>query len=171
MALSKTDQVRFEGIQQTLTMLNNGGLPLEQIKAMMAPQLIEFQKVTNHKVRYVTSDKGVTFELLNLSKDFLRVRGTEEQKTLRAKIQGVPVDVKVFKEEDFLFSNEDVVSALRALADELEALPFQVNTLDITADIRKDMSKAASDANSDGELEPEDTEEVEESEEPEETEE
>lgn len=140
MALSKTDQVRFDGLKQTLTMLSGSGMELEQIKGMMAPQFADFQALTNQKVNVVETENGLSLELLNLSRDFVRVRGTEDLKTLRTKIQGVPVDVKVVKTNDYTFSNEDIVSALRALADEVEALTIEVNTLDITADVRKDFA-------------------------------
>lgn len=137
MALNKLHQIRFDGLQQTFTMLQTNGIPLPQIKSMMQSQMDDFRNITNHKITFAQNGDSVELGLLNLAKDFVRVRGTDEFKVLRTKINGVPVDVKISKVDDFLFSNEDISAALRALADEVDALPFQANTLSIEADVRK----------------------------------
>lgn len=161
MALSKIDQVRFDGLQQTLNMLTGSGMPVAQIKLMMSPQIDEFQRSTNHKVRYIEDGQNIKFELLNLSRDFVRVRGVEDAKVLRAKINGVPVDVKITKGDEFSFSNDEIVETLRALADEVSNLSVEVRTLDITADVRKGSGSTDADTDVDTEHVSELTDDVE----------
>lgn len=140
MALKKEDKVRLEGLQNTFAMLVSNGLHYSQIDTMMAPQLKEFESITGSKIRTHYGENH-RLEVLDLSKDFIRVRlPNEESRVLRAKVQAVPIDVKLFKADDYDFSNEDVVSALRALADEVEGLDFELNSL-VSSDVRKEKEK------------------------------
>lgn len=150
MALSKTDQVRFDGLQQTLKMLL-GTLELAQIESMMAPQIKEFEESTNHQIKFKKVDDDVVLELQDLSKDYLRVRGTDPYKVLRSRVEGVPVEVKISKDGDYSFTNRDTVSALRALADEVESLTFELTTLSTVDDVRKKVSELSQDEDSSGE--------------------
>lgn len=139
MALTKKDTAKLEVLKQTLAMLVGGGLPLEQIETMMAPQISEFQSLSNTKLNIIESDDGMDFDIVDLSKDFLRVREPNEQsKALRAKVQGVAINIATQKDDEYDFSNSDIVKALRDLASELEALPVEINSL-VNADVRKDV--------------------------------
>jgi len=136
MALKKEDRVRLEGLEKTFTMLVTNGMDAETIKNMMQPQFDEFESITGSKVKAHFGDNA-SLEVLDLSKDFLRIRfPNEDNRVLRAKIQGVGVEVKLFKRDDFEFGNDDVVSALRALADEVSELPMPLNSLEM-CDVRK----------------------------------
>lgn len=138
MALGKIDNVKFESLSQTLSMLLQHDTELETVKLMLAPQISDFEESSNHKVKFVTrDDESVILEALNLSKDFVRTRKpNSETQVLRAKIQGVGIDVKLFKEKDYIFSNEEIISALRALVDEISEVDVEFNTLG-NSDVRK----------------------------------
>lgn len=156
MALNKLDQVRFDGLQQTLNMLVASSIPMPQIKVMMAPQIADFEASSNHKLRFVVDGDQVLLSVVNMSKDFVRVRGVEDAKVLRTKIIGVPIDVKITKADEYSFSNEAIVEALRALADKISFIGVEVNTLDITADVGKgtEASEDAVNGEEDDDLEP-----------------
>jgi len=136
MALKKEDKIRLEGLEQTLTMLTSSGIEKDAIEKMMETQISDFQKITNTKVKLNFESKP-SIDLLDLKKDFVRTREpNSETQVLRAKIEGVGIDAKLFKQEEYIFSNSDVVSALRALADEVEKLPLELNTLGVS-DVRE----------------------------------
>jgi hypothetical protein len=140
MALSKKLTTQLSALEQTLSMLVGGSLPLEQIESMMAPQISEFEISSNTKLNIISSEDIMKFEVVDLSKDFFRVREpNEKSKAIRAKIQGVAINIATQKDDDFNFSNEDIVSALRDLASEIEALPVEINSL-VNADVRKDVA-------------------------------
>jgi hypothetical protein len=139
MALSKKLTTQLSALEQTLSMLVGGSLPLEQIESMMAPQISEFEMSSNTKLNIISSEDIMKFEVVDLSKDFFRVREpNEKSKSIRAKIQGVGINIATQKDDDFNFSNEDIVIALRDLASEIEALPVEINSL-VNADVRKDV--------------------------------
>ena len=120
-------------------MMIGGGLPIEQIQSMMAPKVAELENEANVKLNLVSTESGASFDVVDLSKDYVRVREPNaESKVLRCKVLGVEIDVKTFKEGKFEFNNEDVVKALRSLADEVEDLPVEINTLE-NVDVRKDV--------------------------------
>lgn len=121
MALKAIDKVKFDTLQATFSGMVAGGMEIGVIKGILSAQVVEFEAATNNKVKYVVDGTVGTLELTNLSKDFLRIRNpNEETKVIRAKVEGVGIDIKVFKAEDYEFSNEEVISALKALTAELE---------------------------------------------------
>lgn len=136
MALNKIDNVKFDSLSQTLSMLLQHGTELEVVKTMLAPQISDFEESSKHKVKFVIDGETVKLTALNLSRDYLRTRNpNDEQQVLRTKVEGVSIEVKLFKKDDFLQTNEDVVNALRALADEVSDLSVELNTLG-TSDVR-----------------------------------
>lgn len=121
MALKAIDKVKFDTLQATFSGMVAGGMDIDAIKGILSAQVVEFEAETNNKVKYVVDGTIGTLELTNLSKDFLRIRNpNEETKVIRAKVEGVGIDIKVFKAEDYEFSNEEIISALKALTVELE---------------------------------------------------
>ncbi len=142
MALKKEDKVRLEGLEKTFLMLVTNNMDSEQIMTMMQPQFDEFESITGNKLKPNFGDNP-SIEVLDLSKDFLRIRyPNDENRVLRTKIQGVGIEVKLFKADEFSFGNSDVASALRALADEVDAAPFELNELE-PCDVRDEIKNQA----------------------------
>ena len=138
MALSKIDTVKFKSLSQTLSMLLQHETSLETAKVMLGEQISDLEDSSNHMIKFITlDDDSVALEVLDLSKDFVRTRNpNSETQVLRAKIQGVGIDVKLFKEGDFKFSNQEAIDAIRALAAEVEGLPFELNAMGVS-NVRK----------------------------------
>ena len=163
MALKNNAKVRFEVMNQTFGSLIANNLDLETAKGIIGAQVEEFEKETNHKINYEVNGASGKLVLLDLSKDFVRTRmQNEDNQVLRAKLQGVPMDVKLWKRDDFEFSNEDIVSALRALANEVEAMPVELITLK-HEDVRSHIAELTSDSDESetNDTEHEDSDEIE----------
>jgi hypothetical protein len=140
MALKKEDKIRLDSLKKTFTMLVTNGIDEGQVLTMMGDQIDEFESITSSKLK-VQFGEDPKIEIVDLSKDFVRTRlSNEDNHVLRAKVEGVPVDVKIFKRDDFIFTNIEIISALRILADEVESLDVELTTLG-HADVRKIESK------------------------------
>lgn len=120
MALKQADQIRFDAIANLIGTLKNLGHDYNTVLGAAAPQIAEFQESTGQAVR-VKSNFDI--ELIDRRKDFLRIRSpNSESKVLRTKVDGVSIDVKIFKEGDFDFDNETIASSLRRLAEEVSGI-------------------------------------------------
>lgn len=138
MALKAADLVRFDALQLTASILGKNGFTPEAIENSIKNELLEFQTITKNKARVAVGDDGAVFiELTDLRKDFIRTRKpNDDALVLRTRIQGVPVEIKLFKQEEYDFDNASVVSALRALADEIASVPFRLSELG-NSDVRE----------------------------------
>jgi hypothetical protein len=165
MALKKEDKIRLEGLETTFKMLVKNNIPESQVVSMITDQVGEFEVATNSKLKLIFGEDPY-IELVDLSKDFVRTRiSNEDNYVLRAKIEGVPIEVKTFKRDDFTLTNLEIASALRALADEVEVLDVELATLG-NDDVRKLEKASLSETDlipphEDGEEESEDADEYE----------
>lgn len=117
MALKQADQIRYDSLVTLITTLKNLEHDYHTILGAAASQIKDFEKETGLGVR-VKSNFEV--ELIDRRKDFMRIRSPNtESKVLRTKIDGVAIDVKIFKEGDYEFDNSAIETALRLLADEV----------------------------------------------------
>lgn len=142
MALKQTDIIRFEGLNQTASILRANGFDFTATEAAMAAQLTEFEATARHKVKLLKEPvDGVFLEVIDLSRDFIRTRKpNEESLVLRTKIQNVPIEVKLVKDGEYCFDNTSVANALRELAKEVESISFALSELD-NEDVRALMSE------------------------------
>jgi hypothetical protein len=129
MALKPIESVKFNAINQTVAALKMASLPMETILSAVAAQIEDFEATTTYRVKVeneVQAD-GTYITLIDTKKDFIRARKSGEAfQVLRAKVLGVPVDVKAAKDGEFSFSNIQIATALRELAVLVEALPKEV---------------------------------------------
>lgn len=120
MALKQADQIRYDSLVALITTLKNLGHDYHTILGAAAPQIKEFQDETGLGVRLKSN---FDVELIDRRKDFLRIRSpNSESKVLRTKVDGVAIDVKIFKEGDYDFDNAAIEASLRALADEVSSI-------------------------------------------------
>lgn len=124
MAMKQVDQVRYDALESMITTLSGLGHDYETVYKAVTPQIKDFESATGRTVR-IKSDFEI--ELIDRRRDFLRIRNPNDQaKTLRTKVDGVSIDVKIFKEGDFEFENATIAQSLRRLADEVGALPKEL---------------------------------------------
>lgn len=120
MALKQADQIRYDAIATMINTLKNLDHDYHTVLGAVAPQIADFEKSTGQAVRIKSNFE---IELIDRRKDFLRVRSpNSESKVLRTKVDGVAIDVKIFKEGDYDFDNETIASSLRRLAEEVSGI-------------------------------------------------
>ena len=140
MALKKHEQAQLDMIQKSLDMLVNiGGMTNDDMLTHLNPMIAGFEAETNMKVVIAPTESGKpVLDVVDLKKDFVRSRWnpSETLQGLRAKSLGVPIEVKVTKADDFTFSNKQIVSALRELANSVETMDVEFHTLGL-ADLER----------------------------------
>lgn len=131
MSLKQIDLVRLDGLNQTAIILNNAGFTPDATHEAMKDQITEFEVATKNKVEILDHQVDGSFiKLTSLRKDYLRTRKPNDSSlVLRTVVQSVPIEVKLVKDGDYTFSNEAVVTSLRALADEVSKLTFTLSDL------------------------------------------
>lgn len=124
MAMKQVDQVRYDALAAMINTLSGLGHDYDTVYKAVKPQIKEFEDATGRAVRIKSNFE---IELIDRRKDFLRIRNPNEQsKTLRTKVDGVSIDVKIYKEGDYEFENATIAQSLRRLADEVSALPKEL---------------------------------------------
>ncbi len=140
MALKKHEQAQLDMIQKSLDMLVNiGGMSNDDMLQHLNPMIVGFENETNMKVVITPTENGSpALDVVDLKKDFVRSRWNpgETLQGLRAKSLGIPIEVKVTKKEDFVFSNKQIASALRELAESISTLDVEFYTLGL-ADLER----------------------------------
>jgi hypothetical protein len=140
MALKKHEQAQLDMIQKSLDMLVNiGGMSNDDMLQHLNPMIVGFENETNMKVVITPTENGSpALDVVDLKKDFVRSRWNpgETLQGLRAKSLGIPVEVKVTKKDDFVFSNKQIASALRELAESISTLDVEFYTLGL-ADLER----------------------------------
>ena len=131
MALKSKDKVRFESIKASIIGMLSANVGIELVKAGMKSQIEEFEKETGQIVRILSKDNEHSVDLIDKSKDFLRIRNTNpENKVLRTKVSGVGIEIKIFKAEEFSHSNEIISEALRELAEQVSNREEELSELE-----------------------------------------
>lgn len=133
MALKKDQQqsLNFLTLMATRILESSEDISLEKALETIAQDIKDFQEDTNTLLHPEVVDGKVVFNIVSLNKDFLRTRKpNDEALNLRAKKHGVGIDVKLVKAGDFSHDNSYVVTALRALADDIEGLGFELKELE-----------------------------------------
>lgn len=140
MALKKHEQAQLDMIQKSLDMLVNiGGMSNEDMLQHLNPMIVGFENETNMKVVITPTENGSqALDVVDLKKDFVRSRWNpgETLQGLRAKSLGIPIEVKVTKKDDFVFSNKQIASALHELAESISTLDVEFYTLGL-ADLER----------------------------------
>ena len=127
MALKQVDQVRYDAIAAMVKTVSGLGHDYETVKQAVQSQLDDFEAATRKAIR-IKSD--FSLEIIDRRKDFMRIRQpNEEASNLKTKVDGVAIDVKVFKEGDFNFENATIAQSLRRLADTVASLPAELSSL------------------------------------------
>lgn len=126
---------REEDLVQTLKTLTENKLK---------DSIEQFQSETGYKLLFQTTpiyqsavDSDVYFKLFDKSKDFVKVRPSGAGvKGLRGRVNGLVVDIKISKENEYSFSNEEIGAALIELAHEVLSYSTQLVTLE-ECDVRE----------------------------------
>lgn len=130
MALSKIDNIKLKGLQSTLDVLNTLNKSNQEILEIMRAPIEEFEHDTNHKIIIDIVNGKPIFITIDLSKDYLRTRNpNEESQVLRAKVQGIMIEIKIQKASEFNHSNKNIAESLIALSEKISEMSAELNTL------------------------------------------
>lgn len=129
MALKKQEQLLLDNILQTANIVkglvgNDLGKINEQIVALLAG----FAEETKSKVVLgITEDGEITSTVIDLKSDYVRTRHNTEKTmlSLKGKLNGVPMDIKVVKDETS-FTNKEVADALAELSLIVANMPVEM---------------------------------------------
>jgi len=105
------------------------GNDLEKINLQVASILEDFAEKTGTKIVLNLSDDGqLSSTIFDLKSDYIRTRFNTDKSmlSLRSKLCGVPIDVKVVK-DDVSFSNKMVADSLMELSKVVAGMPFEMN--------------------------------------------
>lgn len=129
MKLKKLDQTRFDMIKNMIENFLAMGQDLDFVLTGLKSQIEDFESEVGVKIKIdPNAEDKVT--LIDLRKDFMRTRySNPENLVFRAKSQGVPIEVKIFKAGEYEFSNKDVVEAMKALIQKVEALESEIKDM------------------------------------------
>lgn len=116
MALRQADRIQLDGLQDTITTLAEFDISKEAIQEKLKDKITAFENATNTQFKFTIRDKKAEFSLTDLKSDYLRTRQNPDKTmtSLRAKIFGLPFDIKIDK-DGIKFSNEEIAAALGEL--------------------------------------------------------
>jgi len=131
MALKKQEQLLLDSILQTANIVKKlVGNDLEKINENVAEMLAKFHDESKLKVILEISEDGViTAKIADYKSDFVRTRSTPDEAmlSLRAKINALPIEIKIFK-DGVSFANKDVAEALTELSLIVSSMPVEMVT-------------------------------------------
>lgn len=136
MALKPAEQSKLDMLNQTAAMLAGMNLDADAIREKMTQMIQSLEKDTNSKLVLVYTEGVPSFNVIDLRTDFIRTRPNTEgtMLSLRAKIVGIPLEIKVRKDADGLrASNAEVAESLLFLAEYVKNMPVEMVDAD-TAD-------------------------------------
>jgi hypothetical protein len=148
MALRQAEQSQLESINQTVTILASMELEQMQIEEKMKEMIVPLEKSANCKLIFKNDEHGPRFDVIELKSDFVRTRQNPHKTmtSLRAKIYGLPIEVKIKKDTEE-FSNIQVAKSLLELATLVGEMPVEmlVNANDDWSRTPGEMPKGAVD--------------------------
>lgn len=127
MSLKKNDQIMLDQLQQFANVLAASGQDFATIKQNLRPSLKSFEDATDAKVSLREENGAIVVSAFDLKKDDVRTLANKEKTliSMRAKVLGVPLDVKVLK-SGVQFTNGQISEALREAADLIDRMPVQM---------------------------------------------
>lgn len=129
MALKKQEQLLLDNILQTANIVKGlVGNDLVKINEQISVLLAGFAEETKSKVVLgITEDGEITSTVIDLKSDYVRTRHNTEKTmlSLKGKLNGVPMDIKVVKDETS-FTNKEVADALAELSLIVANMPVEM---------------------------------------------
>ena len=99
MALRQADQLRLEGIQDTISTLVDFNIEKSAILEKIQDKISAFEADTKTQLKFTITNGKAEFSLVDLKSDFIRTRQNPDKTmtSLRAKIQGLGIEIKLKK--------------------------------------------------------------------------
>tara|TARA_R110001583_G_scaffold52147_9_gene162221 strand:- start:1122 stop:1742 length:621 start_codon:yes stop_codon:yes gene_type:complete len=130
MALKKNEQLLLDSILQTAKIVKGMvGNDINLINEKLADMLTGFYNESKKKlILSIGEDGEISTRIADYKSDFVRTRYNTEATmlSLRAKINAVPIDIKVVK-DDVTLSNKEVADALLELSQIVAGMPLEMS--------------------------------------------
>lgn len=130
MALKKNEQLLLDSILQTANIVKGmAGNDINMINEKLAEMLNSFYDESKKKlILSITQEGEISARVADYKSDFVRTRSNPDDTmlSLRGKINGVPIDVKVVK-DDVSLSNKEVAEALMELSQIVSGMPVEMS--------------------------------------------
>lgn len=162
MAIKKAHQVAIDQLLDLAKRFYGFSKDVDAVKAEFNDDLNELMKETNTKITLSEFGGELKCDVVELGRDFIKVvQKNEENISVKAKSLGAEIEVKVWREGKFEFTNEQIKAALLELAENIDILPSEASK------ISEDVILKSADiyALKNPEVEPEEVEELEDHEE------
>ena len=130
MALKKNEQLLLDSILQTADIIKGMvGNDINMINEKLAEMLKGFYDESQKKLILSIDEQGaISARVADYKSDFVRTRYNTDSSmlSLKGKINGVPIDVKVVK-DDVSFTNKEVAESLAELAGIVAKMPVEMS--------------------------------------------
>ncbi len=135
MNLNKQQQQQWGFLTSMFTALSRVSSNEATAQEMSQP-IKDFESSLNNEVKVkMRFDPSPSIEIIDCSKDFIRLNRQDELLELRAKVDGIAFSSRIAYKENYSYSNAAVVDALRALADSIENVPIEMRDQTESVDI------------------------------------
>ncbi|ENK2263949.1 hypothetical protein NDJ00_11565 [Vibrio parahaemolyticus] len=131
MALKKAHATALEDLLNLANRFYKFSGDVKGVEKEFKSDFEELMKESNTKITLVERDGLLDADVVELQRDFLKVvHKNEENISIKSKTLGVEIEVKVWRQDKFEHTNEQIRSALLQLAEQIEIIPTEAKDID-----------------------------------------
>lgn len=131
MALKKAHATALEDLLNLANRFYKFSGDVKGVESEFEADFNELMKESNTKITLVERDGKLEADVVELQRDFLKVaHKNEENISIKSKTLGVEIEVKVWRQDKFEHTNEQIRTALLQLADQIEIIPTEAKDID-----------------------------------------
>lgn len=131
MALKKAHATALEDLLNLANRFYKFSGDVKGVEKEFKSDFEELMKESNTKITLVERDGLLDADVVELQRDFLKVvHKNEENISIKSKTLGVEIEVKVWRQDKFEHTNEQIRTALLQLAEQIEIIPTEAKDID-----------------------------------------
>ena len=131
MALKKAHATALEDLLNLANRFYKFSGDVKGVESEFKADFNELMQESNTKITLVERDGKLEDEVVELQRDFLKVaHKNEENISIKSKTLGVEIEVKVWRQDKFEHTNEQIRTALLQLADQIKIISTEAKDID-----------------------------------------
>ncbi|MBC5851416.1 hypothetical protein [Vibrio metschnikovii] len=131
MALKKAHATALEDLLNLANRFYKFSGDVKGVESEFEDDFNRLMKESNTKITLVERDGKLEVDIVELQRDFLKVvHKNEENISIKSKTFGVEIEVKVWRQDKFEHTNEQIRTALLQLAEQIEIIPTEAKDID-----------------------------------------
>ncbi len=131
MALKKAHATALQDLLNLANRFYKFSGDIKGVESEFESDFNELMKESNTKITLVERDGTLEADVVELQRDFLKVaHKNEENISIKSKTLGVEIEVKVWRQDKFEHTNEQIRTALLQLADQIQIIPTEAKDID-----------------------------------------